>query len=74
MIALLEDASDQLGFATKSEAKAKSFANQKDWQNATLWANQWWQFQVKAADIGLRAKTYLKQHGALKNILGTGTN
>jgi len=74
VVALLEDATDQLGFAKESEKKAKSFANKKDWQNATLWANQWWQFQVKAADIGLRAKTYLKQHGALKNILGTGTN
>ena len=31
-----------------------------------LWANQWWQYQVKAADIGLRAKTYLEQNGAKK--------
>jgi nitrous-oxide reductase len=31
-----------------------------------LWAGQWWQYQVKAADIGLRAKTYLEQNGAKK--------
>jgi nitrous-oxide reductase len=36
----------------------------EDWQQATLWAGQWWQYQVKAADIGLRAKTFLEQNGA----------
>jgi nitrous-oxide reductase len=25
-----------------------------------------WQYQVKAADLGLRAKTYLEQNGAKK--------
>jgi nitrous-oxide reductase len=31
-----------------------------------LWAEQWFQYQVKAADIGLRAKTFLEQNGAKK--------
>ena len=34
--------------------------------NANLWAEQVWQYQVKTADLGLRAKTYLEQNGAKK--------
>jgi nitrous-oxide reductase len=64
VVALVEDATDQLKFATDARAKADDFAKKQDWQNAALWANQWWQYQVKAADIGLRAKTYLEQNGA----------
>ena len=62
--ALVEDAVDQLNFAKDSRAKAEEAAKKEDWQQATLWANQWWQYQVKAADIGLRVKTYLEQNGA----------
>ncbi|WP_457649589.1 Sec-dependent nitrous-oxide reductase [Profundibacter sp.] len=62
---LVEDAVDQLNFAADAKAKAEAAAAEKDWQNATLWAGQWWQYQVKAADIGLRAKTYLDEHGAV---------
>jgi nitrous-oxide reductase len=68
VVALVEDATDQLGFAEKTKAKSEAAAEKKDWQNATLWAIQWWQYQVKAADIGLRAKTYLEQHGAVKTV------
>jgi nitrous-oxide reductase len=64
VVALVEDATDQLNFAKDARAKADDFAKKEDWQNATLWANQWWQYEVKAADIGLRAKTYLEQNGA----------
>ena len=64
VIALVEDAVDQLGRAKGAREKAEAFATSQDWQNATLWAGQWWQYQVKAADIGLRAKTYLEEHGA----------
>ena len=46
--------------------KAEEEAAEGNWNSATLWAGQWWQYQVKAADIGLRAKTYLEQHGAKK--------
>ncbi len=66
VVALVEDAADQLGFAQEAKAKSEAAAAKKDWQNAMLWANQWWQYQVKAADLGLRAKTYLEQNGAKK--------
>jgi nitrous-oxide reductase len=65
-VALIEDATDQLKFMAEAKAKAEDFAKKEDWQNATLWAGQWWQYQVKAADIGLRVKTYLEQNGAKK--------
>jgi len=64
VLALVEDATDQLNFAADSKKKSEDSAAKEDWQNATLWAQQWFQYQVKAADIGLRAKTYLDEHGA----------
>ena len=66
VVALVEDATDQLGFAKGAKEKAEAAAAKEDWQNAMLWANQWWQYQVKTADLGLRAKTYLEEHGAKK--------
>ena len=65
-VALVEDATDQLGFAEEAKKKAEAAAAKKDWQNAMLWANQWWQYQVKTADLGLRAKTFLEQNNAKK--------
>ena len=65
-VALVEDATAQLGFAKDARKKAEAAAAKGDWQNAMLWANQWWQYQVKAADLGLRAKTHLAQNGAKK--------
>ena len=66
VVGLVEDATDQLGFAKGAKDKADAAEAKQDWQNAMLWANQWWQYQVKAADLGLRAKTYLEEHGAKK--------
>jgi nitrous-oxide reductase len=66
VVALMEDATDQLNFAKEAQTKAAEAAAKEDWQNAALWAGQWWQYQVKAADIGLRAKAYLEQQGAKK--------
>jgi len=66
VVALVEDATDQLGFAKEAKAKAEAAAAESDWQNAMLWANQWWQYQVKTADLGLRAKTHLEENGAVK--------
>jgi nitrous-oxide reductase len=66
VVALVEDATDQLGFAQEAKKKSEEAAAKSDWQNAMLWANQWWQYQVKTADLGLRAKTYLEQNGAKK--------
>ncbi len=66
VVALVEDATDQLNHGKEAKNKMDAAAKKSDWQNATLWAGQWWQYQVKAADIGLRAKTYLEEHGAKK--------
>ncbi|MBP8901652.1 MAG: Sec-dependent nitrous-oxide reductase [Thiobacillaceae bacterium] len=66
VVALVEDAFDQLGKTKDVKAKMEAAAKAGDWQNATLWAGQWWQYQVKAADIGIRAKAYLEQNHAKK--------
>ena len=57
--AQVEDALAQLERAGPAKAKTEEYAAKQDWTNATLWANQWWQFQVKTADVGLRAKDEL---------------
>jgi nitrous-oxide reductase len=66
VVALVEDATDQLGFAAETRKKSEAAAAEGDWQNAMLWANQWWQYQVKTADMGLRAKNHLEENGAKK--------
>ncbi|HUW49900.1 MAG TPA: Sec-dependent nitrous-oxide reductase [Sulfuricella sp.] len=66
VVALVDDATDQLSRMKGAKAKHEEAAKKKDWQDATLWAEQVWQYQVKTADIGLRAKTYLEEHGAKK--------
>jgi len=66
VVGLVEDATDQLGFAAETKKKSEASAAEGDWQNAMLWANQWWQYQVKTADLGLRAKTHLEENGAKK--------
>ncbi len=66
VVALVEDATDQLGFADEARKKSEVAAAKADYQNGMLWANQWWQYQVKTADLGLRAKTYLEQNNATK--------
>jgi nitrous-oxide reductase len=62
--ALMEDAGDQLGKIPDVKAKALAEAAKENWNDAMLWANQWFQYQVKAADIGLRAKALLDEAGA----------
>ena len=60
--AQVEDALDQLATSPNlPRRRRRSTPPRQDWTNATLWANQWWQYQVKAADIGLRAKDELEQ-------------
>jgi nitrous-oxide reductase len=66
VVGLVEDATDQLGFAQGAKEKSEAAAAEQDWQNAMLWANQWWQYQVKTADLGLRAKTFLEENDAKK--------
>jgi nitrous-oxide reductase len=64
--AMVEDAFDQAGKIPDVKAKHEAAAAKKDWENASLWAEQVWQYQVKTADLGLRAKTFLEQNGAKK--------
>jgi nitrous-oxide reductase len=66
VVSMVEDATDQLNKIPDAKARHEAAAAKKDWDQATLWAEQVWQYQVKAADIGLRAKTYLEQHNAKK--------
>jgi nitrous-oxide reductase len=66
VVAMVEDAFDQLGKTKGLKEKHEAFAAKGDWENANLWAEQIWQYQVKTADLGLRAKTYLEQNGAKK--------
>lgn len=64
VVALVQDATDQLAKIDEVKKRAEEEAAKGNYHSATLWAGQWWQYQVKAADIGLRAKTYLEQHGS----------
>jgi len=64
VVNLVADATDQLNKIPDAKSKYEAAAAKKDWEQASLWAEQVWQYQVKAADIGLRAKTYLEQNGA----------
>ena len=66
VVAMMEDAVDQLNHTKDAKAKHENAARGGDWEQANLWAEQVWQYQVKAADLGLRAKTYLEQNGAKK--------
>jgi nitrous-oxide reductase len=66
VVSMVEDATDQLGKITDAKSRHEAAAAKKDWEGANLWAEQVYQYQVKAADIGLRAKTYLEQNGAKK--------
>ena len=66
VVNMMDDAVDQLNKIKDAKAKHEDAARKKDWNQATLWAEQVWQYQVKAADLGLRAKTYLEQNGARK--------
>jgi len=66
VVAMVDDAFDQLGKTKDLKPKHEAAAAKKDWENANLWAEQIWQYQVKTADLGLRAKTFLEQNGAKK--------
>ena len=66
VVALMEAAPDQLGKMPEAKAKHEAAAAKQDWEQANLWAEQVWQYQVKAADIGLRANTSVEQKGAKK--------
>ncbi len=59
--ALVGDAVDQLNKAAKAKENYEKYAAEGKWKDAFLWAEQYFQYQVKAADVGLRAKTLLTE-------------
>jgi len=59
--ALVEDAVDQLNRAAETKKLYEKYAAEGKWKDAFLWAEQYFQYQVKAADVGLRARTLLKE-------------
>ncbi len=59
--ALVVDALDQLELAKTSKVNYERYAAEGKWKDAFLWAEQYWQYQVKTADVGLRAKKLLSE-------------
>ncbi len=59
--ALVQDAVAQLNKAAVPKQNYEKFAKEGKWKDAFLWAEQYFQYQVKAADAGLRAKKLLKE-------------
>ena len=57
--ALVEDALDQYSYIKETKEKADEAKAKGDLNQAILWENQVWQYLVKAADVGLRAKNQL---------------
>jgi len=59
--ALVVDALDQLELAKKAKANYERYAEEGKWKDAFLWAEQYFQYQIKTADVGLRAKKLLSE-------------
>lgn len=57
--ALVVDALDQYSNIKDTKAKADAAFQKGDLEQAILWENQVWQYMVKTADVGLRAKARL---------------
>lgn len=56
---MVTDALDQYGKIPEVKSKADAAASNGDLDQAVLWENQVWQYMVKTADVGLRAKARL---------------
>jgi nitrous-oxide reductase len=56
---LVDDALDQYGKIKGIKEKANKALAEKNLDQAILWENQVWQYMVKTADVGLRAKNRL---------------
>lgn len=56
---MVTDALDQYGKIPEVKSKADAAASKGDLDQAVLWENQVWQYMVKTADVGLRAKARL---------------
>ncbi len=59
--ALVTDALNQYGNIKDVKAKADAAYKKGDLDQAILWENQVWQYMVKTADVGLRAKARLSK-------------
>ena len=57
--ALVDDALDQYSKIPETKAKADAAVKAGDMNGAILWEGQVWQYLVKTADVGLRAKNNL---------------
>ena len=58
---LVDDALDQYGKIAEVKAKADEAYKKGDVNGAILWEYQVWQYMVKTADVGLRAKNNLSK-------------
>ncbi|MFC2490751.1 MAG: c-type cytochrome [Prevotella sp.] len=56
---MVDDALDQYGHIKEVKAKADEAYKKGDVNGAILWEYQVWQYMVKTADVGLRAKNNL---------------
>lgn len=56
---MVTDTLDQYGKIPEVKSKADAAASKGDLDQAVLWENQVWQYMVKTADVGLRAKARL---------------
>lgn len=56
---MVTDALDQYGKIPEVKSKADAAASKGDLDQAVLWENQVWQYMVKTANVGLRAKARL---------------
>ncbi len=63
---LVTDAVAQLELAKGIKPKIDGAAKDGNWSKAHLWAEQYFQYQVKAADAGLRAKKIITELGGQK--------
>ena len=59
--ALVVDATNQLAEIENIQPRIDAAVEAENWNQARLWAEQLYQYQVKAADAGLRAKKILSE-------------
>jgi nitrous-oxide reductase len=64
--ALVEDALDQYGKIPEQKKKADEAVKAGDYEKAILFENMIWQYMVKTADVGIRAKDLLVKKVATK--------
>lgn len=63
-VSLVNDAVAQLKSAKEIQSRIDAAVKKGDWVQARLWAEQFYQYQVKAADAGVRAKKIIEEGSA----------